>query len=157
MGCDIHLFVECRKSANGEKRWVSVDKWEILPYYEEDSFEPDIVCQHLYDDRNYAVFGILACVRIEKYIEYIADPRGLPFNVSKIVKKNYMENSVDYHSCSWITLDELKIFRDKHNKQRKREHILDRLISILQKKKDSYDWMNGKRDSNLRIVFWFDS
>ena len=157
MGCDIHLFVECKKSANGEKRWLNVDKWEILPEYEEDSFEPYFVCQHLYDDRNYAIFGILGNVRNEERMEYISEPRGLPFNVTKLVKKNYTEDSVNYHSCSWLTLDELKIFRNKQNNQKKCKHILDSLISILQKKKDSYDWMNKKRDSDLRIVFWFDS
>nr|QBK86130.1 MAG: hypothetical protein LCMAC101_07250 [Marseillevirus LCMAC101] len=151
MGCDIHIFVECKKSANGEKRWVNVDKWKILPDYFDDSFEPTFECEHLYADRNYYIFSILANVRNDDRVKYISKPRGLPSNVSKIVNKEYTEDGA-YHSCSWLTLDELKTF-NKQNKQ----NILDPLINILQEKKESYDWMNGKRDSSLRIVFWFDS
>lgn len=89
MGCDIHAYAEKR---NGE-RWVEVD---CLP----DAF----------DDRSYGTFGFLAGVRNYSGVTPIAQPRGLPNDVSDYVRGQYDSWGGDGHTHSWLSLDELLAF-----------------------------------------------
>jgi hypothetical protein len=97
MGCDIHFFVEKLNSESG--------KWE--PVGDEGDF---------YDDRNYRLFGILADVRngvgfagcdTGDRFNPIAEPRGLPVDVSQTIATEYDEWGDDGHSHSFFTLKEL--------------------------------------------------
>ena len=111
MGCDIHLYVE-KKTA--DKRWVAIDgpnRW--FGKYEDDK---ETRLDWLYYDRNYDLFAILADVRNgygvagidtgDGFIP-IAEPKGLPKDVSPDVKEISDDWDVDGHSHSWFTLSEL--------------------------------------------------
>ena len=109
MGCDIHTYVEIKKTINGEKKWVSADVFKFNPYYLEDNEyeinEYEIV--HICDTRNYSLFATLANVRNYGNTCYISEPKGLPNDVSDFVRKEYEEEKWDAHSCSYFTLKEL--------------------------------------------------
>jgi hypothetical protein len=106
MGCDIHLFSEKKKSVNGEDKWVNADYWSINPYFGEDDSEAELELVSIYSDRNYDLFNILAEVRGSG--PSISQPRGLPNDVSSIVKKESDRWDGDGHSHSYFTLAELK-------------------------------------------------
>ncbi len=166
MGCDIHLFIEGKKSLYGEKRWVSLDKWTYSPNYAAETFEPEINCEHVYS-RNYYLFAVLANVLNEDKTKYISNPKGIPPNLSKLVKRKlyiHRDNGDSYHSHSWLTLGELKKFKNKMETLIDTDKtdefqfiVLNPLISILENKKNNVPWMYDSGDSDIRIVFWFDS
>jgi hypothetical protein len=73
----------------------------------------------VYDGRNYDLFAILADVRngrgfagvkTGEGFNVIAEPKGIPSDMSKIVAADYEEWMGDAHSTSWLTLRELKDF-----------------------------------------------
>jgi hypothetical protein len=99
MGCDIHLHVEIKKK---EHEWQMATKELTL----HDWREKAVLDQPWYSDRNYALFGILAGVRSND-IEPIAQPRGIPDDVSYEVDKEKSGYGVDGHSHSYLTLAEL--------------------------------------------------
>jgi hypothetical protein len=86
MGCDIHTFVE-QQTPTG---------WEHLEI------------QEVFDWRSYHLFGWLAGVRNYSQVPPIAEPRGLPADVSREVEKE--SNDLDWHSRSWLSADELLAF-----------------------------------------------
>lgn len=99
MGCDIHLFVEAKNPETG--------KWEHRPDAPQ------------YDRRNYNVFAILADVRngygfagvvTGKGFNVIAQPRGIPGDISPKVAKANDDWSGDGHSHSFLILKELLDF-----------------------------------------------
>lgn len=84
MGCDIHIFLE-KKDINGY--WKSTTMpWGILP-----------------DDRHYAVFAFLFGVRGDPGMGGKFASRGIPEGV-----EFYVSHSVDFHSHSYIYLNEVK-------------------------------------------------
>jgi hypothetical protein len=118
MGCDIHIYVEKKIGDT----WFPITPLEHNPDYEEkygDSAwnHPLRLNHYNYDvGRNYRVFSMLAGVRngigfasikTGEPITPIADPRGLPEDVSAEVKAESDEWGVDGHSHSWLTLAEL--------------------------------------------------
>jgi hypothetical protein len=105
MGCDIHLYTEKIKSVNGVDKWVNCDHWKLNPYFGDDEYEPELELISLYSGRNYTLFAVLAGVRGR---DEICLPRGLPDDVSDIVKKNSDRWDGDGHSHSYFTLAELK-------------------------------------------------
>lgn len=86
MGCDIHSFCE-KLTPNG---WVGV---YMSPF----------------SDRRYSVFGFLADIRNYSDVPPISLPRGLPNDVSILVKDEYGDG-IDWHSSSWLTVQELTDF-----------------------------------------------
>ena len=105
MGCDIHLYVEVRE--NGE--WKSADRWYNNP-------EESSLTEEFYDGRNYDLFGILANVRngrgfagikTGEGFNPISEPRGLPPDVSSLVKAVSDRWNGDGHSHSYFTVAEL--------------------------------------------------
>jgi hypothetical protein len=101
MGCDIHLFVEKKIS----------EKWECLNEIEDNegtlstSYKKEI-----YHERNYSLFALLAGVRNSAGVKPISEPRGLPEDVSEIVKRISDQWNDDGHSHSYYTLKELLDF-----------------------------------------------
>lgn len=64
-----------------------------------------------FDNRNYALFGILAGVRNYDEAPRISDPRGLPDDTTAFVQTESNGWGRDGHSHSWVTLQELVDFR----------------------------------------------
>lgn len=84
MGADIHIVVECKR--NG--RWVEAG---VPP------------C----DNRNYALFGVLAGVRSSEH-PTICSPKGMPADASDAAKELNDHWNGDGHSHSWLTLREIE-------------------------------------------------
>ena len=115
MGCDIHFYVE-RKADDGV--WESNDTWTPEEYAEE-GVQPRLTVDYknrLYHDRNYDLFAILAGVRngrgfagcdMGDGFNPISDPRGLPQDVSALLKAESDNYGSDGHSHSWFTVNEL--------------------------------------------------
>ncbi|MFD2921995.1 hypothetical protein ACFS6H_19905 [Terrimonas rubra] len=125
MGCDIHLYAEVRKRKTlldklqfwKPKKWVNIDKWTKNKYYGEDKWEPEFKIesnnQFYTGGRNYNLFSALCGVRnyyFEPVPKMITPPKGMPKNVSEIVKKEIERYGSDGHSHSWNTLEELLSF-----------------------------------------------
>lgn len=124
MGCDIHLYVE--KRTDGVWRELH----QVPPYDctwcdgKKINRQGDACwrCKGLgkqtepWDNRNYDVFAMLADVRngygfagcdTGDGFRPIASPRGLPLDVSKILRVRADEYGADGHSHSWLLLSEL--------------------------------------------------
>ena len=88
MGCDIHAIIERKRPDGSYSWWINAG-------------DPDI-------DRSYELFSVLAGVRNDLNIKPIAEPRGLPEDVTSIMRDWF----VDYggHSPSYVTLKEMKNF-----------------------------------------------
>ena len=125
MGCDIHLYVERRE---GNRWWKVKDGFkssmydESRDYFSGDKFKD---CDSPYSDRDYTVFAYLADVRngygfagcdTGNAIKPIAQPRGLPEDVSLTLKDDSDWFDADGHSHSYLTLRELKTALEKSKK-----------------------------------------
>ena len=120
MGCDIHMHIEyfdnCYKDSKTKpiKKWRCADWFKLNEYYGKKG-ELKYKQVPLWKDRSYSLFALLADVRNSSNIEPISEPRGIPFNVSDEVLKDYNEWGEDAHSASYLTLQELIDF--VNNKQ----------------------------------------
>lgn len=105
MGCDIHSFCEVRRDG----RWDVVgdvfplDKWERDYRKKDRGHEP-------FNLRNYSLFGFLADVRNYAALPPLAVPRGLPEDISSLVRDSAEHWDADGHSHSWFSLAELLAF-----------------------------------------------
>lgn len=116
MGCDIHMYVEHKQDGV----WKSADIWKPDKYFDSkyETVQKDIVEyeDRFYAGRNYDLFAILANVRNgygfagtdtgDGFIP-ISEPRGLPDDVSELIKDESEDWGPDGHSHSWLTLKEL--------------------------------------------------
>lgn len=107
MGCDIHVYTERKRSINGEKQWFNCDHWKYNPYWERGNGEREVDIVPIYDDRNYALFSLLADVRNYYENDPISQPKGLPQNCCGRTKEEYNYWDCDGHSHSYFTLEEL--------------------------------------------------
>lgn len=103
MGCDIHLYIEVK----GEDGWSELtvpifkDPYEAITKKESYSHRPDTY-------RNYSLFALLADVRnTNQLIQPIKPQEGLPPDISEELKAEYEPGSLDWHSATYYTLDEL--------------------------------------------------
>jgi hypothetical protein len=107
MGCDIHLYVEKKINGVWEKQTGFVSNWYDpgSDYFAKDEFKN---CDSPYGGRNYSLFSFLADVRnYDGEIKPLAQPRGLPDDVSDVVKAESDDWDCDGHSHSYFTLREL--------------------------------------------------
>ena len=143
MGCDIHLCVEILSKYT--RKWCSMDTWS------QDIFDTEDVlrCKHIFSDRNYTLFGILAGVRNHS-VEPIASPRGFPDDASFVVRQLF-EHYGSEHTPSWLTLKELAWYNwtPVHNETKNFEAVIEELSNKC-------GYMDFDMD-DIRIVFWFDS
>ena len=133
MGTDIHMYAEVLLSRHsGPSEWTVVGREFPSTYHHEgrlnvihsysdgDQWESNQrYTVHPYEDRNYDLFAILADVRnglgfagvqTGEGFNVIAEPRGLPSDVSPYVKKEFGGDESWYHSTSWLSLDEIISF-----------------------------------------------
>lgn len=83
MGCDIHAHVEVKVSG----------KWE--------HYSAPVV------DRNYRLFARMAGVRSNGDEEPVAEPRGIPDDISLITRMDYEHWGRDAHTPSWLKASEV--------------------------------------------------
>lgn len=113
MGCDIHLFVEKR---GDDGKWQSADTWEPDEDTEENGQLRIPYEKRFFSDRNYDLFAILADVRNGRGFggantgdgfNPIEDPKGLPDDVTDLVKGESDGWNSDGHSHTWFTVKEI--------------------------------------------------
>ena len=115
MGCDIHTYVEIKRYVNNEEKWVSADYYEKNPYYDGlDNDEKQFSVVHIFSDRDYGLFSVLADVRNYAGNTPICDPKGLPNDCCNEIKEEYKHCSNIDHSHSYFTLKELKDYVNTH-------------------------------------------
>lgn len=185
MGCDIHLFVE--KKVNGVWKalkginepkverirsawisWLGEDR-EVtgrLEHWLKE--EREGTYNFISINRNYLLFAVLADVRNSYGIEPIHRPRGLPSDVSAVVKEQADNWGEDAHDHSYLTIKELAEFDWNQETARARWETPYRHVQWTESLKDCvdtfYTWSIPKlielADGDLesvRIVFWFDN
>ena len=183
MGCDVHMWAEVRRAgvwekigdvfpnayadADAERRDIEWhNKW-LAEHPDEDdeeyrdpnwkSFHRRLV-DHPYDQRNYALYSILADVRngygfagvfTGMGFTPIAPPRGVPEDASPEYRAEVAAWGGDGHSHSWLTLKELQAY-DWHKTTCTGEsgEFVEQVIPMLAEL--------GAPD-DVRIVFFFDN
>ncbi|WPH57762.1 hypothetical protein [Mycobacterium phage WXIN] len=119
MGCDVHMLAEVKIGGKWEtvgrafesdyhnpKRPNTISAWDDDEDWERNarlSTEP-------YSGRNYYLFAALADVRNGKGVKPIAEPRGLPADVSLYARRRSDRMGCDGHSHSWLSLAELTAY-----------------------------------------------
>ena len=88
MGCDMHSYAEHRVDG----------KWEA-----QDGFEP-------FGWSSYGMYAFLAGVRNYSAVTPIAQPRGMPDDLSVVAAADYERWNVDAHTPSWLSVTELEVF-----------------------------------------------
>jgi len=155
MGCDIHLHVEIKY------------KGEWIHYA-----APNV-------DRHYWLFGVMAGVRGDE--KPIAEPKGLPADISLTTKIDYEYKRCRWHTPSWLNEEEIMELEDRLKGRFESEYDSEKRNRIPQCI-SSYDLEYGilkgtyfygnslvgwkrrnDRESvpdgveNIRLVFWFDN
>lgn len=103
MGCDIDAWVEAKRGG----RWTKsgpvfpLSEWETKYYADRPGYR-----RHIWDERNYAMFGVLADVRNYSAVPPLDEPRGWPEDSPADRDDEYW----DCHSASYYTLKELLDF-----------------------------------------------
>ncbi|MEV0326897.1 hypothetical protein AB0H63_10660 [Micromonospora echinospora] len=155
MGTDIHAYAETRTNSTwtytGDHAFPNNEypKGRHCPF--------DCV-------RSYGLFGFLADVRNYSEAPVIADPRGLPADVSPELQVKSDHWDTDGHTHTWLTLAELlafdydQTFTDQWNDgagtpqvTTVREFLGDWYFTRL----DLLGKLGAPED--VRIVFWFDN
>jgi hypothetical protein len=137
MGCDIHLHVEFKVGG----------RWEHYA--------------RPYAPRNYTLFSKMAGVRRrDDEDEPIAEPRGLPSDLSTLTALFYEDEKGDAHSQSWLSWDEIKVLREwlagldgwnsAHGSMRLEMDVLGCFLP-------EEDEDIRARIEDIRFVFWFDN
>ena len=141
MGCDIHAHIEVKVE----------DKWRHFS-------TPSV-------ERNYRLFALMAGVRNYDEIEPIAEPKGLPEDITYLTKIDYEGWKLDAHDESFLTVRELveldRRWRYYRNELKNWKHIEiifhtyifgGSLTGWYQYPQD-----NTRNIEDLRVVFWFDN
>ena len=90
MGCDIHVFAE--RKIGSEYEPVQIDLSQL-------------------EHRSYGKFGFLTgTVRNYSAVPPISLPRGLPADVSSVIRSEYERWGLDSHTPSWLSVQELLAF-----------------------------------------------
>ena len=164
MGCDIHMHVEYKITRKDDAVWRCGDYFKIDNPLSRDT---QVTHMDLYGDRDYDLFAVLANVRNYNHVDYIAEPKGLPDDVTEYVRQEYCRWGCDAHSCSYFTLRELIDYHVEHVPQDIfGDDILKPLIDRLKQRADElnvlwdFEWNNSvthEKADNIRIIFWFDN
>lgn len=165
MGCDIHTHIEYKRNiyigkdennnAKYEEKWICGDFFTPNAYFGADEDEKKYNLVGFCDDRNYALFSVLANVRNYGNMDYISQPKGLPEDITEIVKKDADEWDLDGHSHSYLTLKELIDFHNKSLPLKRRGMISPRAQKDLDEKGITPEmWCQGTNQEGLEFREW---
>lgn len=196
MGCDIHMYAEVKRK--DLDYWVAVGRIFKNEWYNEkhlSHIDGDGYCynekytEHPFSQRDYDLYGMLADVRNGTWgekIKPISEPKGLPQDVSKYVKKQSDEWATDGHSRSFLTLEEIEKYNWKKKVKRnafvskqqakdyKEKGIVPKSYAAWSSMGVQLEWDDEvfskefiektipalkklKKHGDVRIVFWFDN
>ena len=129
MGCDIHGYLELRRSSREDAYW-----WTVCS---------------IPDDRTYDLFGILAGVRNYVHAIPISKPKGLPVKPSFTAKEDIERWDADGHSHSWLTWNEIKEYDWDQESQDGRISTID-LATGKEVSKASYTGLQDLSEEEVR-------
>lgn len=140
MGCDIHLHTEIKVGG----KWLCYGSPSI--------------------SRNYHMFAKMADVRNYDDIKEISHPKGLPEDISEVVKLHYKSWESDAHSESWLNVDEIiqleEFLKEKATKfntfyypEKEWGYLFGNPFGSFKKFRDDYPI----EIKDVRFVFWFDN
>ena len=153
MGCDIHLFKEYRSPDIHNNKWISYDHW-----YSEGT-EMGRAFDYSAPSRNYDAFGMLA-EGVRGEYPYSVECKGLPDDVTHLVRTEHKSWGVDAHSVTYFTEVELNalIIRlsimtadDTVNRQKAYLHHMLQYMNQI-----PFEF-HIEESTEKRIVFWFDN
>ena len=142
MGCDIHLHIEVKI----EGEWHHFGRPRI--------------------SRNYWLFAVIAGVSNYEKVTPIAEPKGLPEDVTRITAEYYKIWEGDAHTASWLGPSEINALRERLKARPAEEWpgtdleygILNTYIPenplCVAAGEDADDSFPAE---DLRLVFWFDN
>lgn len=166
MGCDIHIHTERIQVDYSTKteKWINCDHYKLNPYYDEsnpEEMEADGEQKwellEIYSGRDYTLFSILAGVRDYNGIyEPISEPRGIPEDASDIVKKDKEDWGSDGHSHSYLTLKELKEYRDANTQKKFSGYFNERLLRQFEDGGTPEQWYVVEQGSATEYREWVD-
>ncbi|MCB6366621.1 hypothetical protein LI291_10600 [Intestinibacillus massiliensis] len=136
MGCDIHVHIEVQNEAG---KWLHHSA-------------PDV-------KRDYGLFALMAGVRNYGKVQPIAEPRGLPDDISEVTSAEWEPYADNWHTPSYLMADELPELQQRYQELRHDLHSLDTDLEYgvfhTYVAGNSLSSHEGWKD--LRIVFWFDN
>ena len=113
MGCDIHMIVEVKQTVNGKTKWFNYDHFRKNLYFGEYEDEREWERIDLCRDRNYIAFSQLCGVRAHvENSPRISEPRGVPEDCCDYTREEIEHWGSDGHSHSFVTLAEIRDFRE---------------------------------------------
>lgn len=111
MGCDIHLYVEYKRTVNGKEQWLNGDYFKSNPYHKDEG-EREYEKVKLDHGRNYQLFSTLAGVRdYTEKVTPVSEPKGIPEDASEFVREENERWQGDGHTHSWLTLAEMREYQ----------------------------------------------
>lgn len=137
MECDIHAYIEIKLAGN----WL---------YYAPANIS-----------RNYDVFARMADVRNCSAITPLAEPRGLPGDITPMTRMHHDDRGG--HSESWLSHDELiSLIKWEPYRGQVRAYRYGGLLGVYFFGNMIEDWRRNragypKEIEDVRLVFWFDS
>lgn len=157
MGCDIHDYVEIQVNGKWQKVGEVFDNYYYRPE-EKDIWKQKV--DHPLDVRNYDAFAVLAGVRNGRGFagaktgngfRVIANPKGLPADVTHAVQKEADDWGPDGHSHSWVSLAELEavnweLFSDQQGWVNPEEY------KIFKEKGQPRSWSGGVSGGRVKHV-----
>lgn len=138
MGCDLHLHTEVKIDG----LWIHYSAPNVK--------------------RCYKLFALMAGVRNDRGIRPVAQPKGLPENISQVTRLDYELMGKDAHTPSWLSASELVELEKRLNGQfAENEDIEYHLVGYLFRN----SWAGFQLYPNdrppfledVRWVFWFDN
>jgi hypothetical protein len=164
MGSDIYTYVEVRTGG----------QWAYAYGFDFDAGEA--TTDGPFGWRNYGMFGFLADVRNYSHSPVIAQPRGVPDDLSEETHTAYDRWDGDVYSASWLTVAELlaynydQIFWDRRVTKQRPDDVFDgaalaeegegRQVTLREFLGPAFfadlDTMAKLGDpDDVRVVFWF--
>lgn len=156
MGCDIHMYVEYKKTIEKKPRWINGDYFKFNPHFEYLGDESKYERMELHGNRNYGLFATLAGVRdYTNTMIPVSDPKGVPEDASEYVKKANEDREGDGHTHSWLTLKELKDYQTKGTKL-KRTGLLspEQLVAFDKDGELPQSWCQGTNQEGYDRREW---
>lgn len=156
MGCDIHLFTENKRIINNKKQWVNIDNWKLNPYYKENNGDRETKYEinPAYWGRNYALFSLLADVRNYSGNKPISEPKGIPDDVSQIIRSEKDKWGSDGHSHSFLTMKEIYDYYEKNNSVKFSGLVDSDGVKAIEKGDMPNWWCKGSTMTNLVWKEW---
>jgi len=180
MGCDIHMYLEHKRSES--RLWQAVsgntmdkvlpnkDKWLKDLYAKDPKSEARMLSwsrKLFYHGRNYALFAMLSNVRNDGTIESLCEEgncdNDMPNDASNKIFNEYRGWGSDAHSLTVFTLQELLI-DNKDFWEKETTDYDGKTCKYKDECKDFYDSISSlathakwKNLDKWRLVFWYDN